>query len=206
MSVAQVVGENAKALRVDARVTLEEFARSARLWGLPWSTGRVGDFENGRVAPSFPTFYAVALALRLATKRPVTLADLFAGKGTVEINDRLAVPLSALRDAVSGGPVTGKLQKIQEPRGLGASVAKFTHAALTRMMDRDFREADYRLSRSIMGYSPEVVAEVMVKLWERPFTAERDRRAEPGANPQRKGIISRQLKAELEKALADGND
>ena len=46
----------------------------------------------------------------------------------------------------------------------------------------------------------------MAKLWKRTFVAERDRRAGPDANAQRKGQISRQLKAQLEKALSDGND
>jgi hypothetical protein len=35
---------------------------------------------------------------------------------------------------------------------------------------------------------------------------ERDRRAGPDANPQKRGRVPRELRAELEKALADGKD
>lgn len=38
------------------------------------------------------------------------------------------------------------------------------------------------------------------------FTAERDRRAGPDANPQKRGRISRELKAELHEAVNNGDD
>jgi hypothetical protein len=47
---------------------------------------------------------------------------------------------------------------------------------------------------------------VSFQLWQGTFTEERDRRAGPDANQQKRGRISRDLRAELEKALADGND
>jgi hypothetical protein len=52
---------------------------------LQWSTGRVGDFEGGRAAANLATLLAVAAALGDITGRPVTLAELFAGKGDVQI-------------------------------------------------------------------------------------------------------------------------
>jgi hypothetical protein len=46
---------------------------------------------------------------------------------------------------------------------------------------------------------------VSFQLWKSAFTEERNRRAGPDANPQKRGRISRELRAELEKELADGN-
>ena len=69
----------------------------------------------------------------------------------------------------------------------------------------DFLEADERICRS-MGVGRDIGAAAMAKLWKRTFVTERDRRAGPGANAQRRGQVSRQLKAELEEALRDGND
>jgi hypothetical protein len=46
----------------------------------------------------------------------------------------------------------------------------------------------------------------MAALWRRTFTAERDNRAGPDANAQRRGQISRQLKADLQEVINDGND
>jgi len=188
-SVAEVAGENARALRLQRPgLTLDLFARVARLYGLPWTSGRVGDFESGRAAPSLPTLYGVALALQQATGQPVTLADLFAGNGPVEINDKLTVQLSALRAALSGGPLTDRVI----PSGkLSAMVGVFS-------------EADTRMCKSL-GITREQGIAAMAKLWGRPFSVERDSRAEPGANAQRRGQISRQLKAELQKVINDGH-
>ena len=67
------------------------------------------------------------------------------------------------------------------------------------------RESDTRMCKSI-GVDVATGVAAMVKLWGRPFSAERDSRAEPGANAQRTGQISRQLKAELQKVVTDGDD
>jgi hypothetical protein len=47
---------------------------------------------------------------------------------------------------------------------------------------------------------------VSFQLWHSTFSDERDQRAGPDANQQKRGRISRELRAELEKALSDGND
>jgi transcriptional regulator with XRE-family HTH domain len=197
-SIAQVVGANVRRRRLDAKVTLDQFAQAARFCGLSaWSTGRVGDLEAGRIATlTLETLYAVALALHQATGRPVSLADLLTGEEPVQINDKLTVDTSALRGAVSGEPATGSTDALDR---LGAVMHKGTTTALARMLLDEFRESDVRMCKTL-GVSPEVGAAAMAKLWRRTFSAERDHRAEPDANAQRKGQISRQLKTELEKA------
>jgi len=57
-----------------------------------------------------------------------------------------------------------------------------------------------------LGISTERLYAESQRLWNTTFSAERDRIAGPGANPQRKGQVTRQLKAELEKAITDGNN
>ena len=72
-----------------------------------------------------------------------------------------------------------------------------------------FLEADYRMIQSLRldipgdpgGFTRAAV--VMEKLWGRSFSDERDRRGGPGSNAQKRGRISRELKAELQEALAD---
>jgi hypothetical protein len=66
-------------------------------------------------------------------------------------------------------------------------------------------EADYRMAHSV-GISREMAAFEMEALWGRSFTAERDRRAGPDANPQKRGRISRELKTELQEAISQGDD
>jgi transcriptional regulator with XRE-family HTH domain len=193
---AQVIGGNARRLRLDAGVTLEQFAQAARLYGLPWTTGRVGDLEAGRVAPSVPTIYAVALALHHVTEQPVTLGDLFAGSGDVRLNDKLTVDVSALADAMTGQPVVeGGVQDFL--RNLEGAVSR---RKLASLLAEECRESDTAMLRGI-GVTPQRGVAAMAELWGRTFSAERDRRAGPDANAQRKGQVSRQLKTELESLL-----
>ena len=49
------------------------------------------------------------------------------------------------------------------------------------------------------------LADVSFRLWRSTFSEERDRRAGPDANQQKRGQVSRALQAELEKVLGDGN-
>ena len=132
---------------------------------------------------------AVTAALSEVVGRPVQLADLFAGDGEVAINQRLAVPLSAVRAALTRGPV----------HFAGIGMLKAGMVAVRGTL------RDMRMCKSI-GVDLGTGAAAMDKLWGRPFSSERDSRAEPDANAQRKGQISRQLKAELQKVVNDGDD
>jgi transcriptional regulator with XRE-family HTH domain len=206
-SVAQVVGANAREIRLKADVTLDRLALTARFCGLPWTSGRVGSFESGHVAPNLATLYAIALALRTATGQPVTLADLFAGESAVQINDKLTVDRSALRAALSDKPVTGETESM---RKLGAVAEKTMRTVIepsvaATMVNEDFREADRRVCKRL-GITLERGAIAMAYLWGKTFAEQRDEQAELDANPQRRGQISRQLTAELQKEINDGND
>jgi transcriptional regulator with XRE-family HTH domain len=219
ISVAAVVGAGARALRLDAGVTLEQMARAAQLYGLPWTSGRVGDFESGRTAPTLPTLVAAAAALGEAIGRPVALAELVTGNGQVHINDKLSLDKSALRAALSG-------------EGVGAHAISLTPATILRAQEiinkststahwpkrlravnpdlrwgvlRDFSESDARMCKNI-SVDQVLGAAAMAALWRRTFTAERDHRAGSDANAQRRGQISRQLKAELQEVINDGDD
>jgi transcriptional regulator with XRE-family HTH domain len=219
VSVAKVIGEGARALRLDAKVTLEQMARAAQRYGLPWTSGRVGDFESGRTAPSLPTLVAAAAALGEAIGRPVSFAELVAGKGQVQINDKLSLDKSALRAALSGGSVNAHAipliltaQEIEiaqviisQTRFHWPKRLRAVKPDLRQEVLRDFNESDARMCKNI-GVDQVLGAAAMAALWRRTFTAERDNRAGPDANAQRRGQISRQLKADLQELINDGND
>jgi hypothetical protein len=76
---------------------------------------------------------------------------------------------------------------------------------LRRDVLRDLNESDARMCKNI-GVDQVLAAAAMAALWCRTFTAERDHRAGPDANAQRRGQISRQLKADLQEVINDGND
>ena len=220
VSVAKVIGEGARALRLDADVTLEQMARAAQRYGLPWTSGRVGDFEAGRTAPSLPTLIAATAALGDVIGRPVSLAELVTGKGQVHINDKLSLDTSALRAALSGETVSAHAipdllpaEVMYEMAQLLTSQTRFhwsdrlrtVHPDLRQEVLRDFSESDARMCKNI-GVDQVLGAAAMAALWRRTFTAERDNRAGPDANAQIRGQISRQLKAALQEVINDGND
>jgi len=204
LSVAQVVGARARELRISAGKKLEDVADAARKYGLPWSTGRVGDFEAGRAAPNLTTLVAATAALGDVIGRPVSLLELFAGKGQVQVNDDLSVPLAKLRAALSGEPVSVKAQTKSTPAtSASVKLGPVETLAATPILMR-FRESDSRMCKNI-GVDTMTGAWAMAELWGKTFTAARDEIAGPGANAQHRGQIARQLKADLQEFI-NGND
>jgi transcriptional regulator with XRE-family HTH domain len=200
--MAEIAGRNARALRQNAGATLEDLAQAARSYGLHWSTGSVGSFESGRtVGVNLENLLAVAAALGDVIGHPITVADLFAGKGDVAINDKLTVPLARLRTILSGEVVIPPSVKLAGATFEAVGTVRYSvNPALYQRVWRDLREGDERICKSL-GVEPHVGAAAMAKLWRRTFVAERDRRAGPGANAQKRGRVSRQLKAELQEVL-----
>jgi transcriptional regulator with XRE-family HTH domain len=227
-TVAEVLGGTARALRGDR--TLEVVAYAAKSAGLNWGTGRIADLEAGRVSPTLPTLFALAKAFGVLLDRPVTLAELFAGDGRVRLTaDATAVTeeLGELRAALSGQPVDPDLARASAVIEFGAfhligkqQAAAFADRGIeppdfvtqrvrehpfAQKLKQSMLEADHRMARSL-GLDDDEAAMQMGALWGRSFTAERDRRAGPDANPQKRGRISRELKAELREEINRGDD
>lgn len=184
-SIAKVMGANARALRLGANVTAERFAAAAQSMGLPWNTGRVGQFEFGRIqSADLPTVYAAAAALGQVIGRPVSLTELLATDEPVDINDKLTLAPAALCGEIVPVPVSGSLGAGGQLTGKAAPILETDHRACE----------DIPVDR-------EVGVAAMIRLWGHPLSAERDHRAGEDANAQRRGIISRQLRSELRKEL-----
>ena len=220
-SLAAVVGGNARRLRTDAGVTLNVLAKHTRTYGLKWSTGKVGDLESGRVSPTVPTLFAVSLALTDATGSEVAIADLVRGTGWVRINDGFDVDVQRLEEALRGtaptirgrdhrqAPTNDEIaaaferyreQRESEPSYFGdIPTIELEKISKASGLDEDRVAAD-------LDISPDRLLVESYLLWGRAFSAERDARAGEGANAQKRGHISRALKAELAKAVANGHD
>ncbi len=183
------------------------------------STGRVGDIEAGRAAITLNTLWAIAVALSRATAEPVALVDLLDGEGEVSLGGQFTVELSTLQAVLRGEPVP--ILTLEQDRKLGKIMNEASRLAITRLPEwkrlppsarrnldphdwlrvkMTMHESDTRMCKAI-GVGRELGAALMTKLWNKPFSEERDRRAGPDAKAQRKGQISRQLKADLEKAI-----
>jgi transcriptional regulator with XRE-family HTH domain len=186
-TVTAVIGQNVRALRLTGGLTLDQVAAAVSLRGLPWSSGRVADLESGRMAPmNVDGLLTLAVALSDALGRSVPLAELLATSEAVTLTERLRINGAALQLAVTGQPV----------------IAEFSGEGTLTATVYPWREADRRICQSL-GVDAETGRDAMYRLWGRPFATERDGRAEPGANAQRLGIISRRLITELKTELTN---
>lgn len=226
-TIALIVGERCKRLRTSAQVTMESFAATARDYGLKWNTGRVGDFEAGRVSPTLPTLYALTAALSHALRRPVHMYELVhdydqdyggpgAGMRTVQINDMISVPDYSVAQSLRGEPVrfAPRLKESQEQNVEGARIAFLTidlaedDAATVLDLYRGSGLTEQRIARDL-GVDVATIVVTAYRLWGTGFVAERDRIAGDEASPQSRGRVSRDLKAQLQAAIEadrNGND
>jgi DNA-binding transcriptional regulator YiaG len=203
LPLAVVVGWNCRRIRTAADVSKNELAKYARSVGLRWTTSKVGDFETGRSAPTFSTVLAVPLALSRATGRNVTLADLVATPDgvAVVVTDKL-VRIGAKVAAVT----RGKPWPASDDEDMFASLLTDIDARLSIADIRRRSGLDEERLAKRLGIDADLLAAESLRLWRRAFSDERDRRAGPDANAQKRGRVSRLLQAELEEALTDGND
>lgn len=203
-SLTEMVGANCRRIRTEIGFTQDQLATYARAHGLKWNAAKVANFEAGRWEPTLATVLAVGMTLERALifaqiaapatirgpkvprDRVITLADLLdGGDGFVALNDDVVLAAADLAGVGRGQPFPLQYygDKLLQRSGL----------------------AEQRLAKTL-GISGARLAGVSSQLWGCTFGEERDRRAGVGANQQKKGRISRELRAELEKAITNGND
>jgi transcriptional regulator with XRE-family HTH domain len=235
LSLAAVLGANCKRIRTDAGVTQDELARHARDFGLRWTASKVRDFEVGRTAPTFATVLALSAALDRAAapvvgmstqnllkpkrREPrVRLADLVTFDGFITVTDefdprgqRVADYCAGASWALPGSDVAhtatlDKFKKLMETHPvIDGQVEKGMRVVDLQRMRRASGLAEDRLA-SRLGISRDRLAAVSFRLWKKPFSQERDRIAGSDANRQKRGQVTRTLRAKLEKELANGNN
>lgn len=233
-SLAKVVGRNCKDIREAAGLKKDELARHARDVGLRWDSSKVGRFESGDVAPTFATVLAVTLALSRALadaarrgasidRSDIGLADLVVSDDWVILTADIAGVQprgQVLADVCRGLPwpdepadlytaeqldLRHTYDKIVTPAlaDISKSQEKALAAALLSAVMRRSGLAEERLAKRL-NISADRLAVLSAELWQKTFSGERDLRAGPDANAQKRGQVARQLQAELERALRDG--
>ena len=227
-SLAEVIGGNCRRIRTINGLSQNELARYGRDVGLRWNAAKVGDFEAGRSAPTLATVLGATLALQMAVQArrragnpdisDVKLEDLFSGAGFVAVNDSLDISALDLRAVCSGdtfdpdGPgiksrplSSPAASTIKSDAAGGVRISKNVRAVLQRSGLTEDRVAQ-RLKERFPSVTPLRMAEESFRLWRSTFSEERDRRAGQAANPQKRGRVSREMRTELEEAIADGDN
>lgn len=222
----RVIGKNARRLRVESGATLDQMAAAVGRFGIHWSTGRVGDLESGRVAPTLPTLIAVSFALGSLQKRTISLAELVETDAPIQVNNDLV--MRRLAAVLSGEPLSPNMLGT-EPRNVprtaemaaedllwqkrfaahhGSPDLDQAWALALQSVDQPVTLAEQRAAKDL-GVSVGQLRFAASCLWNRLFDDERDHRAGLQASVQKRGQVTRQLKSELKSAievLANGDD
>jgi transcriptional regulator with XRE-family HTH domain len=164
----------------------------------------------------------------------VRLADLVGGEGSVALTPTFFAPAGmlcaicrgqrfSLAESISQPAFGGFTSVVRQQKSFRETLDEFRsrgHRAMSAgRQQKSFRETleaaaqiqdeqgltEHRLARQL-GVSIGYLAVKSFELWHSTFSEERDRLAGPDANQQKKGRISRELRAELERALTDGDD
>lgn len=226
LPLAEVLGANCKRIRTAHGLTQNDLALYARGLGLRWNAAKVGDFEAGRAAPTFATVLTVSLALHSAARNEaarsggvdaaVLLSELLAAEdgAQLRLNDDLALPAGLISAVCEGQSWSSPPWSIWVPTpGLETqeSLAFWrdmfgdeANSPPERLLLRSGLTED-RLARRL-GVDLARLSDVSYLLWQKTFSEERDRRAGPDANQQKKGRVSREMRTELQKALSDGDN
>jgi hypothetical protein len=212
-------------------VTQDELARAARRVGLKWTASKVRDFESGRSAPTFATVLALTAALDNATKvktvaaststgheiavslnpayHPVRLADLVNFDGEVTVTEDFEPSGDHLADFCAGGTWEHHTLALEQAwKSMGDRLSSQSEIDWTESVidwPKVLGLTEQRVAATL-GISTERLGAESLRLWNATFSNERDRRAGPDANRQKRGQVTRQLKAELQKAITDGNN
>lgn len=203
-SVAVVIGENVRRIRERDGITLSAVADGAVELGAKWNAAAVRRIEAGTFDVTVSAVVVLVYALTRATGRPVTTLDILDAEGPIAITDTDEVMTSDLLAILGGGAVEDRLALTDFDWPKWFDGAKEAMIGEVRKYRKAPTEQDVRLAKSF-GLSAGALHAWAVREWGRGFFEERDNRAGPDANAQKKGIVARQLKAEL-KAAIDGDD
>jgi transcriptional regulator with XRE-family HTH domain len=194
-TLTQVVGERIREIRETERKSQEQLALAVRQLGLDWVRGTIASIETGARDLSFTyEVFVLAAALGRPVKDLLPDADekisvagvLFSGK---DLEQMLTASPSKIRHRVLHAPTLAVTVKASE--------------AELRIEARG--EAERKVAARL-GVDPLDVAKAARRLWNRAWTAERDRRiSAPGATPRslqaRRGHASREMLKELQEEL-----
>ncbi|WP_043451804.1 helix-turn-helix transcriptional regulator [Jongsikchunia kroppenstedtii] len=196
--LGQIVGDNVRRMRTGAGHTGDALSKALREFG-PWPTSRVSELELGRVSPTVATLFTVAHGLSNLLGRTVLVADLLRHDGYTEIG-RIQLPASAVVDAFAGKPADlpadDAIDADRDRRLLADYTGPPLSADTIRAVLRESGEPESRLARGL-GVSEADLAGYSAQLWGHTFSAQRDKLAGTDANAQKRGQVSRKLKAEI---------
>lgn len=219
-SIPVVLGRNVRAIRERHGLTMADVAKEVRSYGVKWSTGRLTQVEHGEGAATIQLLLVLALTLSDLTEEEVTPERLLTTDNDVQLSPDQELTGEAFTDVFAGRTTTllvhdvpGGVQEasevVQRVIDTNSALGDILGGDVTFGVIREANEArtlaDERAARKLGLTDTELLA-WSLQLWGKMMSAEVEERAEPGASPQKKGRITRQLMDEMREAVNRGHD
>lgn len=125
----------------------------------------------------------------------------------IQVNDSLRLSGEQVSNLLSGRPAGERLTKLGiDSESLTTAINKSFESAWPQLEPQVARmfmvtgATEERTSKAL-GIDTTRLADLSAALWKRSFSDERDRRAGEGANAQKRGQVTRQMRTELEAAM-----
>lgn len=220
LTLSQVIGRNVQRLRGDH--TLEEVATQGRRFGARWSGGSVRAIEQGEFKETLETIALLALALdgldperKTIGDGKITVWDLLQTDQSIILGTKVRTTVERLLDFLGGAPSGSLYDGRQVLAGLEEGLRELTEKVeslnlpnQTLQLLEDIEDAgpesatEHRLAKKI-GVDVLELRAWSVYLWGKSFESHRDQEAGPGATPQKKGRLSRDLLSEIQQAMKE---
>lgn len=214
VTLAEAVGRNARNIRRDAGLTLDDVARVGREYGARWTTARVVELEKGKRTLTVANLLLLQLSLSRLSGRGVRLAELVDGRYIVELTPRFGLAADGVARAFDGRTpndspgVLDRAVLFMEDREVRGDVEQSVRndipdataqEVLTAMIAaQDLAEVRAAKRLGIEVPSLRILAR---RLWDTDLVSERDARATT-SSAQARGRAMRELHNELSSALA----
>lgn len=217
---AQVIAENVRRLRGEH--TMDAVASEARHLGVKWASGNIATIEKGKVRPTLQNLLILTYALGRVNRRQIRPTELLLTEQ--DIDPGFPTLRTTAHDLThwwnTGDDALHLTQKAAAEfhRSITENLAeKLAQAGeqFDRMpadlqagwdeVERRITTGDERIARSA-GIAPRMFRLWSEHLWGRGFEDERDERAGEGASAQKKGRISRGMKAEIREKIDGAPD
>ena len=230
-TLSEIIGMNAREIRLWTGASLERLSFAARAHGLNWSTGRVGDLESGRVQATLPTLFALAASLSQLSGRPITFKELLRPndwRGSVEVNEKFVIAQDDFVAMLGTGSVWADRE--EEIETAEQHMANATATDLVRALGWPNKEdairdlnlpdeeklvevlvavdkatlADRRAAKTLGVSLPELMIAAL-RRWGKPLSDRREELAGTDSTNQHRGQITRDLYAALRVELGQAD-
>lgn len=182
----QIVGRNARKIRLKKGASLEDMEAAAKRNGLSWSTGRVGDLEHGRVNLTLEMLVSVALALGEIRQTPVRLDELLSFDHPVMVNGR---EIRSLPDVVRGVPIHLTEDQIK---------------ADMQTVEKHCPTLSERRAAKRLGVSTARLSDLSHQMWGTEFEQERNERVGSLGTTVERGAATRDMLEDISELIDAG--